>query len=822
MMNIEKIGKKVDEIEVKISYKIIELFSAGLYSSPNKAFEELICNSYDAFANQVSVYVPSDLTVPDACIWICDNGEGLNQQELKDLWKIGESIKKRNHERDKRRLQIGQFGIGKLATYILARKLTYISKKDGRYIIATMNYDLIGKDLEESKGLKIDEREITEDQAKNLLIPYIYENSIKLVSFELFGDKAVDTWTISILTGLRAKATEIVIGRLRWILKTALPLNPEFNLYLNNEKIESAKINSTILKEWIIGKDDQTANSLDYAEAQSKDGKYWIDFEYLKNVNGSITLYEDSLVVGKSESLGRSHGIFLSIRGRLINLDDPLLGMEAFSHGVFNRTRIVINADELNNNLTSTREAVKESKPYLQLKDYIKKKFNNEVKKFYFEQESQMEKEKSVSYRLAQTSYTTSKGPINNFIKQYFEGNIINPILIYKPEGIKEDELFSIYGIDEGEEKQAVEKIEWIPLDTGSPIAKLNLQTRTLSINVVHPYIANYMGAYKSTLPLESIAITEVLTEAHLYDLGIEESLINAIIRKRDNTLRQLALSDREGIPAVALLLRDSLANPTGLEEAVYRAFLALGFEASKIGGNGKPDGKAEAILGFSAEDKSKNYSLTYDAKSTSKEKIAANTAKLSGLKRHQTDYHATYSIEVAIDYQGGDDPESAISKEARQQRVTLFRAKDLVKLLLLAAPKQVGLGKLKNLFDTCYAPFEVSQWVDRLENEVVISPPYYEIIEVIYELQKEDNEPPEVAIIRHKLKEKLNMPFSTSQVASYIDTLKKIVPGYVSVEDKKIGVQAAPEVVKNVISKTINSAEIPSDIKIMYEAFLK
>lgn len=53
-------------------------------------------------------------------------------------------------------------------------------------------------------------------------------------------------------------------------------------------------------------------------------------------------------------------------------------------------------------------------------------------------------------------------------------------------------------------------------------------------------------------------------------------------------------------IPAVAQLFYDSLANPTGLEDSVYRAFLALGFEASKIGGNGKPDGKAEAfVFGF-------------------------------------------------------------------------------------------------------------------------------------------------------------------------------------------------------------------------------
>lgn len=119
-------------------------------------------------------------------------------------------------------------------------------------------------------------------------------------------------------------------------------------------------------------------------------------------------LYKDSLVSGKSSGLGRSHGIFLNIRGKLINLDDPLLGMEAFSHGAFNRTRIIINADELDKNLTSTREAVKESLPFNQLKNYIKRKFNSEIRTYYFDEENREADKRTISYRLAQTSYTTS------------------------------------------------------------------------------------------------------------------------------------------------------------------------------------------------------------------------------------------------------------------------------------------------------------------------------------------------------------------------------------------------------------------------------
>ena len=373
-MDISTVGTKIGDIPVEISYKIIQLFSAGLYSSPNKAFEELVCNSYDAFASKVCVYLPNDLSAEDAFIWVCDNGEGLNTDELKDLWRIGESSKRQDVNRDKRRLQIGQFGIGKLATYVLARKLTYISKKDGRFILATMDYDKIHGSVDK---LMLDEREIDENLAIQLLSTYTNLYNKGNLEFDLFGKDAVPSWTFSLLTDLRPKVQEISEGRLKWILRTALPLNPQFNLFYNGQRIESSKIDVPILKEWIIGKDDKTAETFKNTVCTEANGEYYIDFENLKGVSGRFILYKDSLVSGKSSNLGRSHGIFLNIRGRLINLDDPLLGMEAFSHGAFNRTRIIINADELDNNLTSTREAVKDSLPYNQLKDYIKRKFNS-------------------------------------------------------------------------------------------------------------------------------------------------------------------------------------------------------------------------------------------------------------------------------------------------------------------------------------------------------------------------------------------------------------------------------------------------------------
>lgn len=817
-MNLETAGKKIDDIEVTISHRIIELFSAGLYSSPNKAFEELVCNSYDAFASKVSVYVPSDLTVEGAYICVCDNGEGLDPKELKDLWRIGESSKRKGLERDKKRLQIGQFGIGKLATYILARKLTYISKKNDRYILATMDYNLIKEDY---KSLFISEREVNEEEAKNLLKLYVDEDVVK---FKLFGKNSEKTWTVSLMTELKPKSSEIKQGRLKWILSTALPLNPGFTLNFNGEQIESSKIKVPIMKKWIIGKNDETAIKLKDIECrvETDEGqeKYYVDFPNLKGVNGEIILYEDSLVEGKSSELGRSHGIFLSIRGRLINLDDPLLGMEAFSHGAFNRSRIIINADELDSNLTSTREAVKESLPFRQLKEYIKKKFNNEVRKYYFDQQTQIEEKKSVASRMAQTSYLTSKKPIYDFVQNYFLNQILNPILIEKPCEDDKDELLKLYEKDLETGEQVIEHIEMEYRNVDAPIAKLNLKNRTLVINQSHPYVANYIDSNNNLIPLESMVITEVLTESHLYELGIDEEIVNGIIKRRDRTLRQLALADKQGIPAVAMYLKDSLDSANGLEDAVARVLTAIGFEVTPIGGKGEPDGKAEAFLGFDENGNSKGYSLTYDAKSTGKSRIAAGTAHLSGLKRHQEKHHADYCIEVAIDYQGSSDDESAISYESKREKVTMVSAKDLIKLLLLVTPKQLGLDKLRDLFENCYSPNEVHEWIENLEKREVEIPPYYDLVDIIYDLQKTDTEAPVVEVVRRDLNQKINSKYSTKNVLDWLNLLANLVPGCVSVDSKYVSVQASAEIIKSRIHKAIS--EIPLDIRPLYNDIFK
>src|SRR5690606_38915032 len=62
-------------------------------------------------------------------------------------------------------------------------------------------------------------------------------------------------WTAAILTDLKPMASELTIGRLRWLLSTAMPLRPDFQLYLTGEKVRPKKEDKARIATWIIGKE---------------------------------------------------------------------------------------------------------------------------------------------------------------------------------------------------------------------------------------------------------------------------------------------------------------------------------------------------------------------------------------------------------------------------------------------------------------------------------------------------------------------------------------------------------------------------------------
>lgn len=123
----DEIGHSPTTIHVELSTRFLEQFSEQLYSSPQKAFEELISNGWDAGATVVDVRVSGELDSERATMCVFDNGESMDDEGLRLLWRIAFSPKPKTPVKYGRQV-IGRFGIGKLATYVLARKLTYICR----------------------------------------------------------------------------------------------------------------------------------------------------------------------------------------------------------------------------------------------------------------------------------------------------------------------------------------------------------------------------------------------------------------------------------------------------------------------------------------------------------------------------------------------------------------------------------------------------------------------------------------------------------------------------------------------------------------------
>src|SRR6266567_4167219 len=98
-------GIEKDKIDVRLSYRIVRLFSEGLYASPNKAVEELVANSFDAGALRVAVMLPGDFHQQGATIVVIDDGERMDSEGLKTHWLIGKSIKRALETRPRGRQQ---------------------------------------------------------------------------------------------------------------------------------------------------------------------------------------------------------------------------------------------------------------------------------------------------------------------------------------------------------------------------------------------------------------------------------------------------------------------------------------------------------------------------------------------------------------------------------------------------------------------------------------------------------------------------------------------------------------------------------------------
>jgi hypothetical protein len=129
-----------------------------------------------------------------------------------------------------------------VATYAIAHQITYISRRGSEIYHVTCDYRLFksnpegGTDAVPLVVRKISDFSQIRDEAGFVALC----TALGLNPKDLTNGK-YDTWTICLLEALKPKAADIKLGRLNWVIRTALPLRVDFKVYLNSSEVVSAK-----------------------------------------------------------------------------------------------------------------------------------------------------------------------------------------------------------------------------------------------------------------------------------------------------------------------------------------------------------------------------------------------------------------------------------------------------------------------------------------------------------------------------------------------------------------------------------------------------
>ena len=828
---VHSVGQVEKQFPISMGSRFLELFSENLYSSPNKAFEELVVNSWDAEATAVYISIPEALHADDAAVWVLDNGVSMDGDGLEILWQIT-SGHKRNLTNPKRP-QIGKFGIGKLATYILASEITFICKAhDGVIRTVPFNY----RDIEELGGVwdpdnvPLAVRVISDSDLEEILstvnsgpeildlisngVPYIqpsyYANEFNHADPPTITPS--ETWTLVLLTSLRETGKAVQRGRIRFMLRSALPLTSDLSIILNNEVLEPTKIEADAEVTWTLGRDlaidevetedvDSTPEKDSVAVQGFDDGKYpYITIEGIEDhISGQVTLYKSRISGGKSDNIGASNGFFVNILGRVINLDHTDFGLENLSHGAWAQFRATIRADGLDPYLGVERDGLRDSSQVRTFKRFLMATFNKARTALTASRTAEWPKAGDV---LDGSWKSIPMKPLAEVVSERLASNRGLPGSI-QSQGV----------IDFGEVQEQWNKIvESNPGDLISavrseafgeplPFSRYELQTREILVNESHPYFSERNSTIEERRVMQDFALADFLTELYLIGNDVDSVVLDEGRAFRDEFLRLLAQLQRRTGPQIMQMLMEATSHPRALEVIVGDALDYIGFNITRLGASGEPEGIAQAPLSPNTDASKASYSLSYDAKSTNQPsgRVSNQHVRPGSLARHRKKYNANYTLVVAPAFESG-----ALQEECHTSHVTPMRAEDLARLLMLSAKSgTVDFVEFRDIFDL-YDPGEVHQWIENFVGRSSEKPHISVgmLLRAFEEIGIEEPDELETTVIaRHIRVQSGNTSFPTEpDVRRAVEGLGVFLPSIVRNSNKQVYLSASPKEIRNAL----------------------
>jgi hypothetical protein len=777
--SLETIGHLATTMKVELSTRFLEHFSEQLYSSPQKAFEELISNSWDAGADFVDVRISPQLSNPHATMCILDNGASMDEDGLRDLWHIAFSPKRDNPIQHGRSV-VGKFGIGKLATYVLASRLTFICKaSDGKIRRVTMDYG----NIDRQKGLKTDRLisdleleifEATDADVKSALavaeggevILDLISNGVKVdlsdadQTSEFGGVKAEltrpkkDTWTLVVLSGLKPTGQALKLHVLRRMLEAALPFGSEMLIRVNGSRLFSSKTDLPVVKEWSIGpdlgidyveidadedgdtsgdaEDSETVDDLSSKVADTA-GKLkktrilvssgdkpfpYVEIPGIGKVTGLARLFEEKISGGKSDERGSSNGFHVNVLGRVVNQLDPSFGEDNLSHAAWARFRMAVRADGLNELLTTNREQFKERHETRIFRAFLRRVFN--IVRSYHDSDVNLDMPDGGDV-LVKSLGVLSLSPLRNVVSETLRTQAAIPGLFDESGIPNREERRKTWRANTAESIQsALAHVKYEKVSDDS-FVKFRISDNTIVINKEHPFVIEHSRSKAEKELIRTVAMVSLLSDVYALDIGIEPSLLKDVRSYRDKLFRFRAMQRRQsGISIAKILLQtqhDS-GNSKRMEAAVSDALRYLGFQVRDLAKPGEPEGIASAYPTPTESDPTDDFpDPPLYSFSFDAKSSKHDVAATGNIKLDGVvEHRERFKADYALVVAPGFS-DGALGTRCEQQRVTPIKARDLGQLLEYTVEYgAISVVKLRDIFKI-YDPDAVTLWVSELRS---------------------------------------------------------------------------------------------------------
>ena len=628
------INETGEEVVLEIDYAIIRHFSQHLYGSPNKAVEELVANGFDAFATKVFVYVPGAHTAQSVVVW--DNGTYMDIEGLKALWWIARSPKAvgdRIETRDERtRKLIGKFGIGKLASYAVGNRISHLCKTDGRFLLVGIDYQSVQQTLptEGTPGRYATAiLDMDEEAARAWVADRLDESALAHECWD------APTFTLACIEELHEVA--LTPGRLAWVLGNAMPLRPDFRVWVEDAEV-ATRLGRGATTTWDL-QEDVVRAAIQSAWREARTAGHVageIDFDVaapairlpaLSDVTGTVSLFATSLQRAGETRDERSYGFFVMVRDRLLNVDDEKLFLADPSFGTFYRSQYVIHADGLDANVLADRGRLKEDVRTRELAVLQRGMY------LAARQELTRQDEEATAIREYLTLLPTTN-------RELFR-EPLTALLLTREDG----------GAPFDPSEARVLRAEW---GAAEPLARVAVDQSAFQVNTEHPLFVSLQralgtsrAAERALRAFEALAVTDVLLEGFLIDIGVDDSRVSRIVGWRDSVMRAIA-ARYESTPAevIAEVHNASYAGDARFEHALAELFSVMGFVARRVGAAGNEDVLVIGPTGrtasrFTIEGKGSRHPLENDA------------AEIAGAARHALAAEAPLAVVVTREFAG-------------------------------------------------------------------------------------------------------------------------------------------------------------------------